>query len=120
MNPKWIVGKTVASVEMQPFDDGCGGKAFDPVIRFTYGSLITFFTQETDVGEYGTDIVYRKRKRPVRAERWLMALAWLVRMRARGIDVGDAALRCYVRETWPALGPDRVDAIMAKVREAKI
>lgn len=62
---RWITGKTVARVEMNPFpaDDGTGcrlGMAFAPRIYFTDGSSIAFGTQETEVGEYGTDIGYRK------------------------------------------------------------
>lgn len=57
-NPKWIVGKSVARVEMNPFDDGQGRKAHDPRIWFTDGSSIAFTTEETEVGEYGTNISY--------------------------------------------------------------
>lgn len=62
-NPKWIVGKTVASVGMRKFDmsrEFKGAKANNPVITFTDGSAITFTTQETGTGEYGTDISYHK------------------------------------------------------------
>lgn len=62
-NPRWIVGKTVASAENRPFpagDNGRGGVAHNPIIRFTDGSSITFCTEETEVGEYGVEIVYRR------------------------------------------------------------
>jgi hypothetical protein len=63
-NPKWIVGKTIKSIDMRPFDSGGHAykreKAFDPIITFDDGSSITFSTQETEVGEYGTDITYYK------------------------------------------------------------
>lgn len=65
MNPKWLRGKTIATVEMRAFDDGKGdrGKAHAPVIRFTDGTCITFYTQETETGEYGTGITYHKKTR---------------------------------------------------------
>ena len=59
-NPRWVVGKTVASVDMRPGDDGRGGTAHDPVITFTDGSRIRFVTEETETGEYGVDIAYHK------------------------------------------------------------
>lgn len=61
MNPRWLVGKTISSVEMNPFDAHVSGKlvvAHQPVIRFTDGSSIAFYTQERDDGEYGTGIEY--------------------------------------------------------------
>lgn len=64
-NPKWIVGKTVAAVDMRLFEmsqEFHGKKAHDPVITFTDGSSITFITEETGTGEYGTDISYHKAK----------------------------------------------------------
>lgn len=67
-NPKWIVGKRVAAVEMRPFDDGKGGKAHAPIIRFADGSFIEFTTEETEVGEYGTSIDYRKPRAALREE----------------------------------------------------
>lgn len=60
---RWIVGKTVAKVEMNPTDDGRGHKAHNPVITFTDGSKITFVTQETERGEYGTAVVYHNAAR---------------------------------------------------------
>lgn len=59
MNPRWVVGKTVASLDMQPCPDGRGGTYHTPVITFTDGSSIKFSTEETEVGVYGTDISYR-------------------------------------------------------------
>lgn len=64
--PKWIVGKTVASVDMGRFSDGRGGTAHTPVIEFTDGSKILFSTEETDVGEYGTSILYLPPPKPER------------------------------------------------------
>ncbi len=61
--PRWIIGKTVARVEMNPFSAGGYGRgetAHNPRIYFTDGSSIAFHTEETETGEYGTDIDYRK------------------------------------------------------------
>lgn len=60
-NPRWIVGKTIAAVDMRPFETE-SRKAHDPIITFTDGSQIQFLTEETGY-DYGTDIVYRKRPR---------------------------------------------------------
>lgn len=65
-NPKWIVGKTIAKVDMRPFEAGEPtrmGMAHDPIIIFTDGSHIWFTTEETEVGEYGTSISYAPGKR---------------------------------------------------------
>lgn len=62
-NAKWIVGKTVAKVEMRPFlarPDVSREMAHDPRITFTDGSAITFTTEETETGEYGVSIDYWK------------------------------------------------------------
>ena len=59
-DPRWIVGKTVARVEMHPVSDGRGGTSHNPVITFTDGSFIRFETEETEDLLYGTMIVYRK------------------------------------------------------------
>lgn len=67
-NPRWIVGKTVATVDMQPFEGyenpsaGITKQCHDPIITFTDGSHIQFITEETEVGCYGTDILYIPRK----------------------------------------------------------
>lgn len=60
-NPKWIVGKTVASVDMQTQEHlECGriGVFHEPIIYFADGSSIAFSTEETEIGVYGTDIIY--------------------------------------------------------------
>jgi hypothetical protein len=59
-NPKWIEGKTVASCRTNPEDDGKGGTFHRPAITFTDGSSIRFVTEETEVGDYGTEIVYHR------------------------------------------------------------
>ena len=60
LNPKWVVGKRIVAVETNPFDDGRGGIAHDPVIKLEGGACLSFVTVETEVGEYGTDIIYTK------------------------------------------------------------
>lgn len=66
-NPKWIIGKIVASVDMQKIEHGSsgGGPSYDPIIHFTDGSKIWFTTIEgCDPGnEYGIDIGYTKARR---------------------------------------------------------
>lgn len=64
-NPKWIKGKTVAQVDLNPFPKGLEwqsrrGTAHNPVIWFTDGSSIRFITEETENDGYGTAIAYRK------------------------------------------------------------
>lgn len=66
-NPRWIRGKTVESVDMRVFDDGRGCVAHNPMIRFTDGSFIFFVTEETESGEYGTDVVYVKATKATKA-----------------------------------------------------
>lgn len=65
-NPKWIIGKTIAKVDMRPFEAGEYARmstAHDPIITFTDGSRIWFTTEETEVGAYGTAIGYAPGKR---------------------------------------------------------
>ena len=61
-NPRWLVGKTVQTVDMQPAPDGRGGTYHQPIITFTDGSSIRFFPEETEVGNIGVDIHYYPRK----------------------------------------------------------
>lgn len=51
-------GKTVARALLRPFDDGRGGRAYDPIVSFTDGSALRFVVQETEGGEYGVQLVY--------------------------------------------------------------
>jgi len=58
---KSLVGKTIARVIMHPFDD-CrpsdgDNTATDPILVFTDGSRLRFSTQETETGEYGTELI---------------------------------------------------------------
>lgn len=78
MNPKHLIGKTIATVNMRPFNaelysvrgkdlrEGQGRQAHDPLIVFTDGSSIRFVTEETETGIYGTDIVYVPAPKKVR------------------------------------------------------
>jgi hypothetical protein len=63
-NPKWIIGKTVARVEMnaEPAREASADKTLmhSPCITFTDGSRITFTAEESDFGRYGVDIDYWK------------------------------------------------------------
>jgi len=61
-DPRWIVGKTVASVEMRPFRarEGSREVTHAPRIFFTDGSHIAFTGQETDFGAYGVGVGYYK------------------------------------------------------------
>jgi hypothetical protein len=49
LNPRWIVGKTVARVDLNSFDDGRAGTAHGPVIHFTDGSSISFSTEGASI-----------------------------------------------------------------------
>ena len=62
-NPKWIVGKRVASVEMNPLRGGQSGGSVshNPVIYFADGSQIWFTVQEGSDkfgNAYGVGISY--------------------------------------------------------------
>jgi len=57
-----LVGLTIVAVDLRPFnpnmlDTGDLRPAFDPIITFSDGSRITFMVQETEVGEYGVEIM---------------------------------------------------------------
>lgn len=59
-NPSWVIGRTIVAVRMNPFDDGKGGTAHAPVLELDNGAQLHFVTEETEMGEYGTSIAYRK------------------------------------------------------------
>lgn len=63
VQPRWLVGKTVARVDMNPFPDGRGGVAHSPVITFTDGSCARFVVEETDTADYGVAITYTPARR---------------------------------------------------------
>lgn len=60
-----LVGRKIVAVEMTPTDDGKGGTAHLPRIRLDNGALLTFTTEETEHGWYGTSIDYHPAKRKV-------------------------------------------------------
>lgn len=67
-NPKWIIGKTVASVEMNTLRDGSttGHASHNPVIHFSDGSRIWFTVIEGSDkygNEYGLSVGYTKAAR---------------------------------------------------------
>lgn len=61
-NPKWILGRTIVAVEMNPRLGRNGGTqmAHDPVIRLDNGATLQFHVEETDDLMYGVDILYNK------------------------------------------------------------
>lgn len=68
-NPKWLVGKTIARVEMNPSpgEASGGGTAHRPEIWFTDGSHIWFVAEELEHGDgYGVEIGYTPSMRKAR------------------------------------------------------
>ncbi len=58
---KALVGKTIARVELNPFDaerDERDSPATDPVIVFTDGTCLRFQVEETDAADYGVALIY--------------------------------------------------------------
>jgi hypothetical protein len=67
LNPKWIIGKRVARVDLNQFKDERGQLCHKPRIWFEDGSHIAFTTEEVEGGaDYGTHISYWK---PAKKER---------------------------------------------------
>lgn len=63
LNPRYIIGKRVAKVEMNAFRDARGQVCHQPAIWFDDGSHVTFTTEEVEGGsDYGTSINYWKRR----------------------------------------------------------
>lgn len=61
LNPKWIIGKRVARVDLGVFKDAHGKICHKPSIWFEDGSHLTFTTEEVEGGsDYGTHISYWK------------------------------------------------------------
>lgn len=50
---RYLVGRTIARVEMRPFSDGRGGVTFDPLLVLDDGSAIYFMADETESSRYG-------------------------------------------------------------------
>jgi hypothetical protein len=53
-----IVSRMITRIDLNPFDDGRGGKATNPIITLDDGAQIGFSVQETETGEYGIEINY--------------------------------------------------------------
>jgi hypothetical protein len=53
---KLLGGQTITRVELHPFDDGRGGKAYNPVLTFSSGARLWFIVQETESLEYGVTL----------------------------------------------------------------
>jgi len=66
-----LLGKTIAHVDLHPFDDANGGGiATDPVLTFTDGTSLRFLVQETEeTGDYGVSLVYPGRPHEKKGER---------------------------------------------------
>ena len=67
LNPRWLIGRKIVKVEMQPFqarpnEGRLSPVAHDPVIWLDNGAHLTFTTEETECGVYGTSISYHKGK----------------------------------------------------------
>lgn len=67
-NPKWIIGRTIVAVEMNPFrasdDPSVHRVLYSPIFTLDNGAELRFVTEESDdVAEYGTAIVYLKPER---------------------------------------------------------
>lgn len=64
-NPKWIIGRKIVAVDMNPFEaapetPSANRTVFDPVFTLDNGARVKFLTTETEVGEYGIDVIYMK------------------------------------------------------------
>jgi hypothetical protein len=63
---KTLVGKTIASVEINPFDPNDDRQYIDtmscnPVIYFTDGSSLAFVVEETEISEYGVRFSFMRK-----------------------------------------------------------
>jgi hypothetical protein len=56
-----LKGKTIARVDLHPFDDGREGFTTDPCIHFTDGTFLRFVVHETEGCDYGVGIIYPAR-----------------------------------------------------------
>jgi hypothetical protein len=52
-----LVGRKIKAIEWNKFDDGRGKQVTDPVLILDNGVRVAFVTIETEVGEYGIQIV---------------------------------------------------------------
>lgn len=44
-----LVGRTIVAVDLRPYPDGRGGRAYNPVLTLDNGATVTFEVQDTDV-----------------------------------------------------------------------
>ncbi len=51
-----LIGRRIIGVEWRPFPDGKGRTATNPALILDNGRRVYFTTQETEIGEYGTEI----------------------------------------------------------------
>lgn len=52
-----LLGRRIVAVNLRPFADGRGGRAFDPLLVLDDGSTLSFGAMETDVGCYGVRVL---------------------------------------------------------------
>lgn len=64
-NPRWIIGRTIVGVELHTFNGREAGyeAAHRPEITLDNGAKLFFLGEETDYGEYGVTLIYRKPER---------------------------------------------------------
>ena len=56
-----LVGRRITAVAFQPFPDGRGANATDPILTLDNGRRVWFVVQETDTGDYGVSIQISER-----------------------------------------------------------
>lgn len=62
--PRLLAGRTIVAVDLRPFPDGRGSKAYRPVLTLDNGATLSFTVQETESQEYGVRPDYSARSRP--------------------------------------------------------
>ena len=57
-----LVGRRIVKVLLNPFDDGTGRRkmAHRPEVHLDDGSVLVFTASETEMGEYGVDLIVVK------------------------------------------------------------
>lgn len=53
-----LTGRRIVGFDSNPWDDGRGGTAHSPRMVLDNGARLTFLTEETDQGEFGTCVLY--------------------------------------------------------------
>lgn len=61
---KLLVGRRIVGFRHNPWSDGRGGTAHNPVIELDNGAVLTFTVEETDCGEYGVCCSYTPGRNP--------------------------------------------------------